>query len=66
MHYSIYALDTNGDKIVVGEGFKGESEANAAIRMIGRELGVVSRDKRNETNDSAESWDPAGLLSRTQ
>jgi len=66
MHYSIYALDTHGAKVVVGEGFKGESEANAAIRLIGRELGLASRGERNETSDSAGSWDPAGLLSRTQ
>ena len=40
MHYSIYALDRRGNKLVVGEGFKGESEANAAIRFISRQLGL--------------------------
>lgn len=40
MHYSIYALDRQGNKMVVGEGFKGESEANAAIRFIAGELGL--------------------------
>ena len=40
MHYSIYALDRSGNRIVVGEGFRGESEANAAISFISRELGV--------------------------
>ncbi len=40
MHYSIYALDRSGNRMVVGEGFKGESEANAAVRFISRELGL--------------------------
>ena len=40
MHYSIYALDRSGNRMVVGEGFKGESEANAAIQLISRELGL--------------------------
>ena len=40
MHYSIYALDRQGNRLVVGEGFKGESEANAAIRFISRQLGL--------------------------
>ena len=40
MHYSIYALDRQGNKLVVGEGFKGESEANAAIRFISQQLGL--------------------------
>jgi len=40
MHYSIYALDRQGNKLVVGEGFRGESEANAAIRFISQQLGL--------------------------
>jgi len=40
MHYSIYALDRFGNRLVVGEGFKGESEANAAIRFIAQQLGL--------------------------
>ena len=49
MHYSIYALDSRGDKIVVGEGFKGESEANAAIRLISRELGLQQPEPRTQS-----------------
>lgn len=44
MHYSIYAHDSSGQKICVGEGFKGESEANAAIRIISREFSIMPRD----------------------
>lgn len=51
MHYSIYALDTGGRQVVVGEGFRGESEANAAIRLIGRELGLSGKDQRENPRD---------------
>jgi hypothetical protein len=64
VYYTIYAVDTDGDKIVVGEGYKGESQANAAIRLIGRELGLQHKDPRRSSRDKpAGSWDPAGLLS---
>lgn len=66
IHYSIYANDNDGDKITVGEGFKGESEAKAAIRLISKELGLSGDDSSDRRNEPAPSWDPAGLLSRTQ
>jgi len=67
VYYTIYAVDIDGDKIVVGEGFKGESQANAAIRLISRELGLEQeKTRRSSRDESAASWDPAGLLSRTQ
>ncbi len=40
IYYSIRAIDRQGNEIVVGEGFKGENEAKAAIRVIARELGL--------------------------
>ena len=40
IHYSISVIDRQGNEVVVGEGFKGENEANAAIRVIARELGL--------------------------
>lgn len=63
MHYSIYAVDTSGRKLVVGEGFKGDSQAEAAIRFIAGELGLANRDPRTLDRDGSDSWDPAGLLS---
>lgn len=66
IYYSIHAVDVDGNKIVVGEDFKGESEATAAIRLIGRELGLTAGDRRDGTREPRRSWDPAGLLSRTQ
>jgi hypothetical protein len=38
-------VDQDGNTMVVGEGFKGESEAQAAMRMIAQELGL--RVERN-------------------
>ena len=66
MHYAIYAVDAEGDKVVVGEGFKGESEVKAAIRLIGRELGLQENKERRDSSEPARSWDPAGLFSRSQ
>jgi len=66
MYYSVYAVDNTGDKITVGEGFKGESQAKAAIRLIGRELGLQENKERREASEPARSWDPAGLLSRAE
>ena len=63
MHYSIYAVDMDGGKLVVGEGFKGDSQADAAIRFIGNELGLSGRDRRNDNRAADSGWDPAGLLS---
>jgi hypothetical protein len=57
MHYSIYAVDRHGDKVVVGEGFKGESQANAAIRLIGDVLRLKSGPRRQTPRKSREPAD---------
>ena len=45
IYYTINMIDHDGNKMAVGEGFKGESEAQAAIRVIARELGLrIERD----------------------
>ncbi len=44
MHYSIYVHDGAGQKVCVGEGFKGAGEADAAIRLITREFSLSPRD----------------------
>ena len=40
MHYSIYAHDSGGRKLTLGEGFKGTGDADAAIRVLSREFGL--------------------------
>lgn len=52
MHYSIYAVDRQGDKVVVGEGFKGDSQADAAIRLIGDVLRLRSAPEPRATQRS--------------
>ncbi len=44
MHYKVRAVDRDGNQLVIGEGFKGDNEANAAIRFFERELSLSSRD----------------------
>ena len=54
IYYSIVAVDSEGNRLVVGEGFKGQSEANAAIRLISEELGLRAvSDERNDHRDTA-------------
>jgi hypothetical protein len=50
MHYSIYAVDRHGDKVTVGEGFKGDSQAEAAIRLIGDVLRLRSEPEPRSTH----------------
>ena len=64
MHYNVCAVDRSGRKVVVGEGFRGASEANAAIRLIGDELGLSGIAAPSGTQDTDRGWDPAGLISR--
>ena len=41
VHYSLHAVDKRGRKMVVGEGFKGVSQADAAADLIAREFGLA-------------------------
>lgn len=40
MYYKVKALDRQGNELLVGEGFRGSSGADAAIRFLSRELGL--------------------------
>ena len=48
MHYSVHAIDRQGNKMIVGEGFRGAGQADAAARVIAREFGLKAdaRDDR--------------------
>jgi hypothetical protein len=52
MYYSLHAVDASGGKLVVGEGFKGAGQADAAAEMIAREFGLAMAGKRRDA-DSA-------------
>jgi hypothetical protein len=49
MYYSVRAVDRSGRQVVVGEGFRGESEADSAIRLIRREFGLRSPPNAGES-----------------
>jgi len=51
IYYSLYAVDRQDNKIVLGEGFRGEGETNAAQRLIARELGLRESRLRSEMQD---------------
>ena len=40
VYYSVYAVDRSGRKHVLGDGFRGESQANVAIELISKEFGI--------------------------
>ena len=44
MFYSVFAVDYLGNKLTLGEGFRGEHEAKAAMELIRREFGI-NKDK---------------------
>ncbi|MGB5491723.1 MAG: DUF3592 domain-containing protein [Woeseiaceae bacterium] len=45
--YSILGLDRQGNEILLGEGFRGENEARAAMRVISTELGLHVARRRS-------------------
>ena len=62
VYYSIYAVDLQGNEILLGEGFKGESEARAATRVIADELGLREKPKRRGPREPQEDEDLLGAL----
>jgi hypothetical protein len=44
IYYTISAIDRNGEKLVVGEGFRGASQADAAAEFIARTFGLKPKD----------------------
>ena len=54
MHYSIYAHDVSANKLCIGEGFNGEREAHAAMKIIARELSVRPREGFRDSSDEGE------------
>ncbi len=62
VYYSIYAVDLQGNEILLGEGFKGESEARAATRVIADELGLREEPNRREPREPQEDEDLLGAL----
>jgi hypothetical protein len=57
VYYKISAVDRAGEKHDIGLGFRGESQANAAMRLIAKEFGLrVPEDEPPLADDE----DPLG------
>ncbi len=58
IHYSISAVDRHGQKLVVGEGFKGASLADAAADFIARQFGLTPAKKgARDTHGTIDDYD---------
>ena len=56
IHYSLSAIDRHGRKMIVGEGFKGASQADAAADFIAREFGLMPRETTAETDSNIDDY----------
>ena len=54
IYYKIHAIDREGKKHIIGEGFKGESQANAAIALISREFGIEGTRRPAPSRESGD------------
>lgn len=65
IYYSIRGLGRSDERLTLGEGFRGRSEANAGVRLIARELGLplpaISSDDDAAAGYNALAADPAPL-----
>jgi hypothetical protein len=59
MHYTLYGIRQNGPKLVLGEGFRGSGQAEAAAAFLARELGLSPRAPMEDAN---EPLDRANIL----
>jgi len=48
MHYSLYLHDQSGGKMTVGEGFRSQAEATAALQLLCTEFGVAPAAMTND------------------
>ena len=57
VHYTVSAVDSNGHSIVVGEGFKGASQADAAADYIALQFGLTLQSNAAATDPSISDYD---------
>ncbi len=57
IYYTVSAVDRNGEQMVVGEGFKGVSQADAAADLIASLFGLKVLDTANERASATEEYD---------
>jgi len=56
IHYTVSAVDSNGQSIVVGEGFKGASQADTAADFIARQFGLTPKSDAAATDPSISDY----------
>jgi hypothetical protein len=56
VNYSISAIDRGGQKMIVGEGFKSASRAEAAMDLIAREFGLATLAEVTDTDASTDGY----------
>ena len=57
IYYAIHAVDRQGDKLVIGDGFRGASRAKAAMRIIAAELGLRYEPDEKESTGKPGLYD---------
>ncbi len=53
VYYSVHAVGAAEESLTLGEGFRGQAEAKAAIRLIARELGLPLPDEQSARDDGS-------------
>jgi hypothetical protein len=56
IHYTISAVDNSGQTLVVGEGFKGAGQADAAADYIARQFGLTPRKESPESDSAIDDY----------
>ncbi|MGI9200056.1 MAG: DUF3592 domain-containing protein [Woeseiaceae bacterium] len=57
IYYTVAAVDRQGNKLTLGEGFKGDNEANAAIELFSQEFGLLQAANDAQAEADALSQD---------
>lgn len=57
VRYSIFAVDRHGQKMVLGEGFNGAGQAQAAAEFIGQKFGLREQTGAGEREASLDDYD---------
>ena len=54
MYFTLFAAGRSGARIVVGEGFRGAGQTDAAAALLASELGLTQREPAEEWPDPDE------------
>ena len=57
VYYAIHALDHQGNKLIVGDGFRGASQAKAAMRLIASQLGLRWEPEKQKPENGSSLYD---------